>query len=152
MVSEFKQEFLCQVEEECQELINLHWEEIALNKNKIKLNPDWEAYYEAEQQGKFKVFTARDSGKLVGYFAVFISTNPHYKDHLFASNDVIYLHKDFRKGFTGVKLIKFAEKCLKEDGVSVLSINTKVHQPFDAILSRLGFGLIERVYSKYLGD
>jgi GNAT superfamily N-acetyltransferase len=149
---EFKQEFLSQVEEECQELIRLHWEEIALNKAKIRLNPDWESYYEAEKQGKFKVFTARLSGTLVGYFAVFIGSNPHYKDHLFAANDVIYLHKDFRKGMTGVKLIKFAEACLKQDGVSVLSINTKTHQPFDPILSRLGFNLIERVYSKYLGE
>jgi hypothetical protein len=149
---EFKQEFLSQVEEECQELIRLHWEEIALNKGKIKLNPDWESYYEAEKQNKFKVFTARSSGTLVGYFAVFIGSNPHYKDHLFAANDVIYLHKDFRKGMTGVKLIKFAEACLKQDGVSVLSINTKTHQPFDLILSRLGFNLIERVYSKYLGE
>jgi hypothetical protein len=149
---EFKQEFLSQVEEECQELIRLHWEEIALNKGKIKLNPDWESYYEAEKQNKFKVFTARSSGTLIGYFAVFIGSNPHYKDHLFAANDVIYLHKDFRKGMTGVKLIKFAEACLKQDGVSVLSINTKTHQPFDLILSRLGFNLIERVYSKYLGE
>ncbi len=152
MLIEFKQEFLSQVEEECQELIRLHWEEIALNKGKIKLNPDWESYYEAEKQNKFKVFTARSSGTLVGYFAVFIGSNPHYKDHLFAANDVIYLHKDFRKGMTGVKLIKFAEACLKQDGVSVLSINTKTHQPFDLILSRLGFNLIERVYSKYLGE
>ncbi len=152
MLIEFKQEFLSQVEEECQELIRLHWEEIALNKGKIKLNPDWESYYEAEKQNKFKVFTARSSGTLIGYFAVFIGSNPHYKDHLFAANDVIYLHKDFRKGMTGVKLIKFAEACLKQDGVSVLSINTKTHQPFDLILSRLGFNLIERVYSKYLGE
>jgi len=149
---EFQQEFLSQVEAECQELIKLHWEEIALNKAKIKLNPDWEAYYKAEESGNFSVFTARSEGKLIGYFAVFIGSNPHYKDHLFATNDVIYLHRDFRKGLTGVKLIRFAEKCLKEDGVSVLSINTKVHQPFDVIMKRLGFNLIERVYSKYLGE
>jgi hypothetical protein len=52
---------------------------------------------------------------------------------------------------TGIKLIKFAEKCLSEDGVSVMTINTKIHKPFDLILERLGFKCIERVYSKYLG-
>lgn len=149
---EFKQEFLSQVEEECQELIRLHWEEIALNKDKIKLDPDWEAYHYLEQQGALNIFTARHNGKLIGYFSVFTAKNPHYKDHLFASSDVIYLHKDFRKGFIGVKLIKFAEKCLRENGVSILNINTTVHQPFDPILSRLRFDLVERVYSKYLGD
>ena len=147
----YQQEFLSQVQTECQSLIELHWEEIALNKDSIKLNPDWDAYYSLEDQGKLKIFTARDGNTLVGYFVVILGNNIHYKDHLFANNDIIYLHKDFRKGFAGVRLIKFAEACLKEDGVSVLTINTKIHQPFDKVLERLKFKPIERVYSKYLG-
>jgi GNAT superfamily N-acetyltransferase len=148
----YQQEFLTKVQHECQELIEAHWEDIALNKDKIKLNPDWDAYFALEKEGKLKLFTVRGADKLVGYFVVIVGVNLHYKDHVFASNDVIYLHKDYRKGFTGSKLIKFAEECLKQDGVSVLTINTKIHQPFDAVLSRLGFKAIERVYSKYLGE
>ena len=149
----YKQEFLSSCQKDCQYLIELHWEEIALNKEKIKLNPDWEKYKSLEELGALKIFTARDDvNKLVGYFVVIVGANLHYKDHIFAENDIIYLHKDYRKGFTGVKLIKFAEKCLKDDGVSVLKINTKVHQPFDKLVNYLGFGLIERVYTKYLGD
>lgn len=147
----YQQEFLSQVVEEAKPLLKEHWEEIALNQDNIKLNPDWEAYGSLEEKGKLKIFTARVDNRLIGYFVVIVGYNIHYKDHLFASNDVIYLHKDYRKGFTGIKLIKFAEGCLKEDGISVLTINTKVHQPFDGVLDRLGFGLIERVYSKYLG-
>tara|TARA_R110001592_G_scaffold185146_1_gene429093 strand:+ start:1018 stop:1479 length:462 start_codon:yes stop_codon:yes gene_type:complete len=147
----YQQEFLSQVQVDCQSLIELHWEEIALNKDNIKLNPDWDSYHSLEGQGKLKIFTARDGNTLVGYFVVIVGNNIHYKDHLFASNDIIYLHKDFRKGFAGVRLIKFAEACLKEDGVSVLTINTKIHQPFDKVLERLRFKPIERVYSKYLG-
>lgn len=147
----YQQEFLSQVQTECQSLIELHWEDIALNKDKVKLNPDWGAYHSLEEQGKLKIFTARDGNTLVGYFVVIVGHNIHYKDHLFASNDIIYLHRDFRKGFAGIRLIKFAEDCLKEDGVSVLTINTKIHQPFDKVLERLKFKPIERVYSKYLG-
>jgi|TARA_R110001632_G_scaffold151579_3_gene269183 GNAT superfamily N-acetyltransferase len=148
----YQQEFLATVEDEVKPLLNSHWEEIALNKDKIKLNPDWEAYEALEQQGKLKIFTARDDGQLVGYFVVIVGTNLHYKDHLFASNDIIYLSPNHRKGFTGIKLVKFAEKCLKDDGVSVLTINTKVHQPFDKLMDFLKFRKIERVYSKYLGE
>lgn len=147
----YQQEFLSQVKDECKYLIQLHWDEIALHKDVIRLNPDWEAYQNLEDNHKLRVFTARDEGKLVGYFVVLVGTNLHYKDHLFANNDIIYLHGDYRKGFAGVRLIKFAEKCLKDDGVSVLTINTKVHQPFDKLLDRLEFNEIERVYSKYLG-
>jgi|TARA_R110000851_G_C12785528_1_gene535806 GNAT superfamily N-acetyltransferase len=149
----YQQEFLDQVKDDILSLLDLHYKEIALNQDKIKLNPDWDVYSELEQQGKLKIFTARDNDTLVGYFVVVVGVNMHYKDHTFACNDIIYLHKDYRKGFAGIKLIKFAKKCLTEDGVSVLAINTKVHQPFDKVLERLGFNLIERVYSSYLqGD
>jgi GNAT superfamily N-acetyltransferase len=149
----YQQEFLDQVKDDILSLLDLHYKEIALNQDKIKLNPDWDVYSELEQQGKLKIFTARDNDTLVGYFVVVVGVNMHYKDHTFACNDIIYLHKDYRKGFAGIKLIKFAKKCLTEDGVSVLAINTKVHQPFDRVLERLGFNLIERVYSSYLqGD
>ena len=148
----FQQEFLHQVEDDCKGLIELHWEEIALNKDMIKLNPDWESYRELEASGKLKIFTARDALDLVGYFVVLLGTNLHYKDHMFANNDILFLRKDYRKGLTGAKIIKFAESCLRDDGVSVLTINTKVHQPFDTLMGRLGVNLIERVYSKYLGE
>jgi len=147
----YQQEFLYTVENDAKPLLKNHWKEIAVNKDKIKLNPDWDTYRSLEEQGKLKIFTAREDGNLVGYFVVIVAVNIHYKDHLFASNDIIYLAPDYRRGFTGIRLIKFAEKCLKEDGVSVLTINTKVHKPFDLVLERLNFNLIERVYSKYLG-
>lgn len=152
MTVTYQQEFLLTCKEEAKELIVEHWEEIAVNKEKIKLNPDWEAYQELEDHGRLKIFTARSSGKLVGYFVVFINRHIHYKDHIFAVNDIIFLNKDYRKGSAGIKLIKFAESCLKEDGVSVILLNSKVHKPFDPIMERLGFRLTERVYSKYIGD
>lgn len=148
----YQQEFLATARPDAQKLLEAHWEEIALNKGKIALNPDWEAYEALESSGKLKIFTARNDDRLIGYFVVIVGVNLHYKDHVFAVNDILYLDKEHRKGRTGLKLIKFAEKCLKEDGVSVLSINTKVHKPFDSLMEYMGFNLIERVYSKYIGD
>ena len=43
------------------------------------------------------------------------------------------------------------EHC-RENGVSLLNINTKVHIPFDSLLNRMGFDLIERIYSKCFKD
>jgi GNAT superfamily N-acetyltransferase len=147
----YQQEFMATVAPDMQVLLEQHWQEIALNQDKIKLNPDWEAYADLDAAGVAKAFTARCDGILVGYFVVFCKKNIHYKDHIFAVNDVIYLHPDYRRGMVGIKLIKFAEKCLADDGVSVLVVNTKTHRPFDAVLERLKFGLTERVYTKYIG-
>ena len=152
VVVEYKQEFLDSVVLDAGVLLEEHWEEVALNKDKIKVNPDWSAYYTLEEQGKLKIFTARYEGILIGYFVVFVSPHIHYKDHLFANNDLIYLSPKYRKGFTSVKLIKFAEKCLKDDGVSVLVINTKNHKPFHKLMKFLGFSPSETLYSKYIGD
>lgn len=147
---EFKLENLANVKREAEPLLQQHWEEIALNKDIIKLNPDWKAYGELDRVNALRVFTARKDGKLVGYFVVIVSKALHYADHLFANNDIIFLTKPARKGLTGVKLIKFAIDSLKAEGITKLHINTKAHQPFDPILERLGFEEIERVYSLVL--
>jgi len=151
-VPSYQQEFLSSVYVEVQQLIKEHWQEIAVNKDRIKLNPDWDAYEALEKNNRLKIFTAREDGNLAGYFVVITGVNIHYKDHLFAQNDVLYLSKEHRKGFTGIKLIKFAEQCLKEDGISVLNINTKDHKPFDKLLDYMGYNMIERVYQKCIGD
>ena len=146
----FQQEFFSDCYDEAKELLNMHYEEIALNKDFIKLNPSIEQYEDAERLGILKIFTARDEGKIVGYFAVLVTKSLHYQDHLYATNDVIFLHPDHRKGFTASKLINFSIECLVQDGVSMLFMNTKIHKPFDLLLQRLGFKHVENVYSKRL--
>lgn len=137
------------VKKDIKPLIIKHWEEIALNQDIIELNPDWDAYAKLDMGGSLRVFTVRtDNEQLVGYFVVIVSRSLHYSDHLFANNDIIFLLPEYRKGTTGIKLIDFAERELKAEGVTSLNINTKDHQSFDAILLRRGYQMIERVYSK----
>lgn len=146
----YQQESLVTTKADIIPLLEKHWEEVALNKEKIKLNPDWDAYANLEDAGILKIFTARDNRKLVGYFVVFVKSHIHYKDHLFCYNDVIFVDEEYRKGFTSPRLIKFAEKCLKADGVEVMIVNTKRHKPFDSLLVWLGYKHIENLYSKVL--
>ncbi len=133
-------------------LLEDHWEEVAINQDKIKLNPDFEAYKALGSSGKAKFYSARVDGELVGYFVVIVNKHIHYSDHIFAYNDVIYIKDELRDSGVGKRLIQFAEDMLKQDGVSVLVINTKVHQPFDGLMRHIGYTLAERVYSKYIGD
>ena len=148
----YQQEFVSVVQEEIKPLLDAHWEEVEDYQDSIKLDPSWESYHALEGQGNLKVFTARSEGRLVGYFVAVVSYNIHHKSHLFALCDILYLHKDYRKGRASINLIKFAEDCLKSDGVSVLVINSKVRSPLRRILSWLNFKPSECTYSKYLGD
>lgn len=147
---EFSRETYLDVKDDLQELIVAHWEDVALNKEHIKLNPDWDAYSKLEKSQALRIYTARDGGLLVGYFVVILNRSLHYKDHIFGTNDVVFIHKDYRKGLSGAKLIKYAEKDLKKAGVSLLLVNTKVHKPFGKLLEFLGFAETETIYSKRL--
>lgn len=148
----FSIEKLLSVKEEIKPLIKLHWEQVALNKDKIKLNPDWDEYERLCANGNLKIFTARDDGELVGYYILVVSRSAHYKDHLFANSDIIFVKPDSRQGMTGYKLIKYAEDYLKRYGVSLILANTKIHIPFDQLLERMDYTCIERLYSKYIGE
>lgn len=140
------------LKEQVNELFVKHWEEVALFKDKMKLNPDWDFYTALYEQGNLGLFTARKGDKLIGYFVVVARPHPHYKDHLVAANDIIFIDPEHRKGLVGYRLIKFAKDNLRELGVSVLSINVKVHRPFDKLLERLGFENTERLYTAYIGE
>lgn len=142
---------MANVKDEIKPLLDKHWELVALNQGEIKLNPNWKEYAKLDAAGILTIFTARDNGTLVGYFVLMVSQSIHYQDHKFANNDVLFVLPDSRAGATGYKLIKFAEDYCKELGVSLLMINTKVHIPFDSLMLGMGFDLIERVYSKFLG-
>lgn len=144
-------ESIADIEHEVQPLLELHWEQIALNKNKIKLNPDWEQYKKLNDAGLLYFYSARNDGKLVGYFVAFVTPHLHYSDHKFATTDIIFIHPDYRKGSAGSRLIKYAEKHLQSIGCSTILINTKIHAPFDKLLLKLQYNCIERVYSKYIG-
>jgi len=147
---DFAIENLAKVRREIEPLLEEHWKEIALNKEIIKLNPDWDGYARLDNVNALRIYTARKDDKLMGYFVVIVSKSLHYRDHLFANNDIIFLTKAASKGLTGVKLIKFAIDSLAAESITKLHINTKAHQPFDAILERLNFEEIERVYSLVL--
>jgi len=65
-------------------------------------------------------------------------------------NDAIFLDKPYRKGFAGVRLIKFAEDCIKQDGHSTLLINTTELNPIDKLMDRLGYTKVVTSFEKEL--
>ena len=141
-------ECLASVQEDIKPLIKEHWEIVAVNQGKILLNPHWEEYAKLDAAGKLRVFTCRKDGQLVGYCVLTIGQSLHYKDHIFANNDVTFVLPEHRSGATGYYLLKFAEDYCLKNNISLMNINTKVHVPFDVLLISMGFDLIERVYSK----
>ena len=148
---EYKEESYSQVVDEIKPLLEDHWDEIALHKDTIKLNPDYGRYEAMCNSGSMKIVTARDNEKLVGYCIMLLYHHIHYKDQFMAMDDIFFIAKDYRKGLTGVKLFIKTEEIMKQYGVTKLSMNVKIHQDVGAIFERLGYKETERMFTKKIG-
>jgi hypothetical protein len=62
---------------QAQPLTRPHYDEIAKNKELLKLNPDLEKYELLDRSGNLLLITARADGRLVGYFLWIIAPHPH---------------------------------------------------------------------------
>jgi len=138
--------------DEMEILWSLHWNEVANFQENIKLAVDRESYIQMQQVGLYQTIVIRnDENTLIGYIGFIISTHPHYKDNIFASMDNVFIHREYRKGFAGIRLFKEAEKLLKELGVDMIMMRTKKHFDLSPIFERMGYLEMEKVYSKYIG-
>jgi GNAT superfamily N-acetyltransferase len=146
----YHKESLCDVIAEVEPLLRLHYDELTLNKDRVKLDPDWERYANLEHAGGFHVLTARDGDRLVGYSAFFLNTHIHYRDLRVANNDVLYLHPECRKGMTGIRLIKFSEGWMKALGADKITWHAKYSNDLKQILVRLGYADEEAIMGKML--
>lgn len=150
MVLKYKQEFLVTFVPDVLELVERDWLEVQHDSSTSKLDPDWDSYKLLEDNNSLYVFTCRDNDKLVGYFTVFILPNLHSKGSTRAVNDAIFLDKPYRKGFAGIKLIKFAESCIRDDGHKMLSVSTTEINPIDSLMVRLGYYKVSTSFEKVL--
>jgi GNAT superfamily N-acetyltransferase len=138
--------------EELQSLLPLHYEELALNQDKVPLSPQYNVYVERERQGGLLFVTLRDAGELVGYFIGFIAPGLHYSTCLTCTMDIFYLRKDKRAGSAGVRMFRFVEQELRRRGVHRWFMGSKIHADASALFKRIGAAPVETYYSKWLGE
>jgi len=144
-------EKLADVKDECQELIEAHWREIAVWQD-IPLAPDWGVYQHVETVGGLVIYTVRnDENKLVGYAVFMMRKHMHYKNHIWALNDLIWVHPDYRDGKIGAKLVQFWEQDLATRGIHVVHVNVKVaHPALGLVLRREKYKTVESGLEKRL--
>ena len=138
--------------DELKALFPLHYEELALNQDKVPLDPQYHVYLERDKLGQVILATLREEGALVGYFVGFIAPGLHYQTCLTCTMDIFYVHPDKRGGRCGVKLFKFVENELKRRGVQRWFVGSKCHKDASWLFEFLGFNQVEIYYSKWLGE
>jgi N-acetylglutamate synthase-like GNAT family acetyltransferase len=138
--------------EEVKPLLPGHWEELALNKDKVPLDPQYQEYVRRAHANEASSVTLRKDGQLVGYFVGFICPALHYKTCLTYTMDIFYVHPMFRGAGGGKMMVECLEKELKRRGVQRTYMGTKCHKDAGWLFEQLGYEKVEVYYSKWIGE
>lgn len=130
-------------------LHRLHWAETERHLIGIPFNPDIEAALEDERRGELLQFTVRHEGALVENLRVYLRESRHTQTR-FAMEDTLYLHPDYRRGRTAIRLLEFMEECLRELGVLELRASTKQVNRTDKLLMFMGWKPVATELVKFL--
>lgn len=132
-------------------LLEAHRQELTAFKD-IELHVATQKYVDLYKLGCLKCFIIRDeANSIVAYLAYFINQNLHYYDYTYAVQDVLYVRPDRRGAMLGYKIIKHADKVLKDKyNVSVVVQHVKIKHDFKPLLDKLGYERVEYNYMKRL--
>lgn len=138
--------------EEAKPLLPLHWEELALDKDKVPLAPRYDVYDARDAEGMVMVVAMRQAGKLVGYFIGFVSPGLHYETCLTLTMDIFWIAPEHRGQNGGALLFKTVEAEAKRRGVQRMFVGSKCHLDASYLFEKLGYNRVEVFYSAWLGD
>lgn len=137
--------------EEVKPLLPIHWKELALNQDKVPLDPDYDAYLKLDAAGQILLVAVRKEGALIGYFIGFVRRHVHYKSWLTCGMDIFYVLPEHRGG-VGKKLFRTVEAECKRRGIQTLIVGSKLHKDASWLFEHLGYTEVERYYQHWVGE
>lgn len=132
-------------------LLEQHYQEIAWCREKIPLDPDYSRYAAGQHSGAIRVFTARQDGELIGYAVYIVGPHLHYKQTMWAMNDVLFVAEGRRGYRAGSKLIRFAEEAMRLSGVQVIGLHIKDANNWGPLAKFLGYERVETNWLRWIG-
>ena len=129
-------------------LFEEHYEEIARNKQVMKLKPNWPLYDTINATGWLFIYVAMQDDVCIGYSMNLMMHHLHYADLRVCQNDVLFIKKEFRGGRLGLRLIKITEDHARSEGCKLMLWHGKEHTALAKLLPKLKYGVQEIMYSK----
>lgn len=137
--------------DELKPLLPVHWEKLALDKDRVPLDPQYGIYIEREARGELLFITLRDAGRMVGYWIAFIAPGLHYRTCLTATMDIWNVLPEYENGVAAMILIRAVEKEYGRRGVKRSFVGEKLHRPCGRLFKAFGYEPVETHYSKMIG-
>lgn len=129
-------------------LFEEHYEEIARNKQVMKLKPNWQLYEQMNATGWLFIYIAMQDDVCIGYSMNIMMHHLHYADLRIAQNDVLFVKKELRGGRLGLRLLKATEDYARSEGCKLMLWHAKENTALDKLLPKLKYGVQEIMYSK----
>lgn len=153
-----QRERLAAIARELPPLFRRHHDELAVDKIKAPLAPDWKQYFDLDLLGALQIITVRDGSLLTGYIFNVIGTHRHKLTTRFCHIDMYWLDPAYRIGMLGLKMFKENEAFLRAAGVKKILVGEKCHfknvfgRQVNVLFKRLGYVVEEVTYAKWIGD
>lgn len=138
-----------------------HYEALALNKDKVPLDPNYPLYLERDARGEVLCVTVREDGRLIGYFVGFVAPGMHYQTCLTLTMDLFWLEPAARavdslekleSDMVAADLFAVVHAEAKRRGVRRTFFGSKVHADASRVFESMGLVEVERYWSGWLGD
>ena len=131
-------------------MVRRHWEEVALHKGLMRLDPDWLRYRAMEQRGLLLALALEVDGEVVGYTLGTVAPHLHYQDLMVYANDAVFVDAKHRGGGVGLRLMRETERVAKSRGAQMAAWHAKQGTRMDALMPRLGYGVQDIIYTRAL--
>jgi GNAT superfamily N-acetyltransferase len=125
----------------------MEWHETEAAYRTGRFEPDTEAYLQWERQGLLRYFVLIDEGRIVGH-TIFVVYKSRTTSGLEATEELVYIDPEHRRGWGGVRLLADAIEFLKLQGVGDIFVGSKLtaRKPIDKLLQRLGGRHVSNLY------
>lgn len=143
----YQEEDLNDFLEEAKQILAVYYKDL-VPEHELPFDPHYEQYLAAQDQGNLVCVTCRSDGSLVGFVLFFLTPYLYSRRHRIAIEDWYYLSEPYRRGMTGIRLLKEAEKVLKFYGTTIINVVCKAHQDRTTLYERLGYRYTEKHFSK----
>jgi len=130
----------------------LHWQELALNKDQVPLDPQYDIYLARDARGEVMFIAGREAGEIMAYFVGFVAPGLHYKTCLTLTMDIFWVKPEYRGKSAGIRLFKMVEAEARRRGVQRMFMGSKLHKDAGWLFEKLDYTPVETYYSKFLGE
>lgn len=132
---------------ELHELHKHHWLETEKHRHGLPLNPDYGCMLQRDSDGSLLQFVVTHGGDIVGHLRMYVGTSLH-SGTKFAEEDTLFILPEHRTGMLGIKLMRYAERCLLSVGVREIRADSKLINKADVLMRRMGYRPVSTKFIK----